>query len=133
MRRQRKRAAMLPFIPLPSSAAPGLPTTAGQGPEADGRAQDAHGRHIVRRRHHIHLLPHGHQHGRHAAEHRIGHVVGRSEEHTSELQSPCNLVCRLLLEKKKNTSPISSETVEPPQDPTAPSIAPLLTHPTTSP
>src|SRR2546426_4981850 len=32
-----------------------------------------------------------------------GAVVGmeRSEEHTSELQSPCNLVCRLLLEKKK--------------------------------
>src|SRR2546426_6445472 len=32
------------------------------------------------------------------------HVTGhraRSEEHTSELQSPCNLVCRLLLEKKK--------------------------------
>src|SRR2546426_9216123 len=29
-------------------------------------------------------------------------VVERSEEHTSELQSPCNLVCRLLLEKKKN-------------------------------
>src|SRR5256885_6572827 len=28
----------------------------------------------------------------------------RSEEHTSELQSPCNLVCRLLLEKKKNVS-----------------------------
>src|SRR5256885_9326999 len=27
----------------------------------------------------------------------------RSEEHTSELQSPCNLVCRLLLEKKKET------------------------------
>src|SRR5256885_3805745 len=27
--------------------------------------------------------------------------IGRSEEHTSELQSPCNLVCRLLLEKKK--------------------------------
>src|SRR5205807_5518869 len=26
----------------------------------------------------------------------------RSEEHTSELQSPCNLVCRLLLEKKNN-------------------------------
>src|SRR5256885_16554551 len=30
-----------------------------------------------------------------------GPVPGRSEEHTSELQSPCNLVCRLLLEKKK--------------------------------
>src|SRR2546426_5209425 len=28
-------------------------------------------------------------------------VCLRSEEHTSELQSPCNLVCRLLLEKKK--------------------------------
>src|SRR2546426_3903747 len=28
----------------------------------------------------------------------------RSEEHTSELQSPCNLVCRLLLEKKKKKS-----------------------------
>src|SRR5256885_5746294 len=28
----------------------------------------------------------------------------RSEEHTSELQSPCNLVCRLLLEKKKELS-----------------------------
>src|SRR2546426_6563618 len=27
--------------------------------------------------------------------------IHRSEEHTSELQSPCNLVCRLLLEKKK--------------------------------
>src|SRR5256885_16141067 len=28
-------------------------------------------------------------------------AISRSEEHTSELQSPCNLVCRLLLEKKK--------------------------------
>src|SRR2546426_7271070 len=39
---------------------------------------------------------------------RAGIVLGlevRSEEHTSELQSPCNLVCRLLLEKKKNTRP----------------------------
>src|SRR5256885_13058436 len=35
-----------------------------------------------------------------------GHIFfkeRRSEEHTSELQSPCNLVCRLLLEKKKKT------------------------------
>src|SRR5256885_12086348 len=31
----------------------------------------------------------------------IPRSTGRSEEHTSELQSPCNLVCRLLLEKKK--------------------------------
>src|SRR5256885_12919477 len=40
------------------------------------------------------------------AEHQLlalaGGLHGRSEEHTSELQSPCNLVCRLLLEKKKN-------------------------------
>src|SRR5256885_10014040 len=32
----------------------------------------------------------------------------RSEEHTSELQSPCNLVCRLLLEKKNKTASRSS-------------------------
>src|SRR5256885_11575552 len=31
-------------------------------------------------------------------------VLPRSEEHTSELQSPCNLVCRLLLEKKHTNS-----------------------------
>src|SRR5256885_8313698 len=31
----------------------------------------------------------------------FGNRAPRSEEHTSELQSPCNLVCRLLLEKKK--------------------------------
>src|SRR5256885_10491628 len=43
----------------------------------------------------------------------------RSEEHTSELQSPCNLVCRLLLEKKKNhiahllRSKLSNNRVEP--------------------
>src|SRR2546426_3666076 len=31
----------------------------------------------------------------------VAQLANRSEEHTSELQSPCNLVCRLLLEKKK--------------------------------
>src|SRR2546426_8891374 len=36
------------------------------------------------------------EHHRRGAQHAV-----RSEEHTSELQSPCNLVCRLLLEKKK--------------------------------
>src|SRR5256885_9216901 len=35
---------------------------------------------------------------------RIEQQVSRSEEHTSELQSPCNLVCRLLLEKKTHTT-----------------------------
>src|SRR5256885_3027810 len=34
-----------------------------------------------------------------------GLSCSRSEEHTSELQSPCNLVCRLLLEKKNSTVP----------------------------
>src|SRR2546426_8601678 len=33
----------------------------------------------------------------------LAQLAGRSEEHTSELQSPCNLVCRLLLEKKKQS------------------------------
>src|SRR5256885_3216409 len=42
----------------------------------------------------------------------------RSEEHTSELQSPCNLVCRLLLEKKKRSVALAassaSDSVRPP-------------------
>src|SRR5256885_12135080 len=42
-----------------------------------------------------------------------GHVplVYRSEEHTSELQSPCNLVCRLLLEKKNKNKLTSQENI----------------------
>src|SRR5256885_7481354 len=58
-------------------------------------------------------------------------IFDRSEEHTSELQSPCNLVCRLLLEKKKKQrtllhpvrgphslgSPWSSSPSSPPQHP----------------
>src|SRR3989454_3085726 len=39
---------------------------------------------------------------------RVDPAARRSEEHTSELQSPCNLVCRLLLEKKKKTKTPSS-------------------------
>src|ERR1035438_10824966 len=45
-----------------------------------------------------------------------GDAVDRSEEHTSELQSLRHLVCRLLLEKKNNTTP---------------SLEPLLSEPTT--
>src|SRR5256885_5234802 len=37
----------------------------------------------------------------------------RSEEHTSELQSPCNLVCRLLLEKKKEENIIFVQSEQP--------------------
>src|SRR5215467_16377022 len=40
----------------------------------------------------------------HRCDRRRNQVQRRSEEHTSELQSPCNLVCRLLLEKKKKKS-----------------------------
>src|SRR5256885_11206257 len=39
----------------------------------------------------------------------------RSEEHTSELQSPCNLVCRLLLEKKKRASEPSRQCADAPE------------------
>src|SRR5256885_8690593 len=42
--------------------------------------------------------------------------VGRSEEHTSELQSPCNLVCRLLLEKKKKNLTMSKSSLHDSQD-----------------
>src|SRR5688500_19690508 len=38
---------------------------------------------------------------------RLKDLSERSEEHTSELQSPCNLVCRLLLEKKKMNTALS--------------------------
>src|SRR5688500_19959022 len=40
----------------------------------------------------------------------IASVQNRSEEHTSELQSPCNLVCRLLLEKKNSNCTEDSST-----------------------
>src|SRR5256885_10752199 len=61
------------------------------------------GRH--RRRHHTRLPADARAPGRGQDHERgaRGGARGRSEEHTSELQSPCNLVCRLLLEKKNNT------------------------------
>src|SRR5256885_6544499 len=46
------------------------------------------------------LIPGGYT-GRRARGKDAEGAAARSEEHTSELQSPCNLVCRLLLEKKK--------------------------------
>src|SRR5258708_33033105 len=45
----------------------------------------------------------GAMHLAHAATHEFALLRGRSEEHTSELQSPDHLVCRLLLEKKKDS------------------------------
>src|SRR5258708_22084579 len=55
-------------------------------------------------------------------------IAARSEEHTSEPQSPDHLVCRLLLEKKKNTTkkpyPSPSSPSQPPE-PVLPRHAPL--------
>src|SRR5256885_12851517 len=51
--------------------------------------------------------------GRHFEVHRVRKADRqRSEEHTSELQSPCNLVCRLLLEKKKNTESMNPRSLQ---------------------
>src|SRR5205807_10188905 len=67
---------------------------------APGRAR---GSIRLARRHREHVVPGAA--GRHAAVVAVRRDAQRrqerSEEHTSELQSPCNLVCRLLLEKKK--------------------------------
>src|SRR2546426_5456034 len=65
---------------------------------------------------------------------RIRREPDRSEEHTSELQSPCNLVCRLLLEKKKNDAtactryarPIAVCSAPPPSARRAPPTLPSL-------
>src|SRR2546426_2333419 len=59
------------------------------------------------------LPPRRHEGRNNPLAHGMGAAAIRSEEHTSELQSPCNLVCRLLLEKKKNINEMS--------------IAPMLT------
>src|SRR5256885_8696379 len=59
----------------------------------------------LQRQHRIGPVLRDHDQVREGVEHGLGidPLQGdRSEEHTSELQSPCNLVCRLLLEKKKD-------------------------------
>src|SRR5256885_11474996 len=55
----------------------------------------------------------------------------RSEEHTSELQSPCNLVCRLLLEKKKNNRSNDAYPIIHPRSPHLTSTR-FLPHPSTT-
>src|SRR5256885_12791666 len=72
--------------------------------------RERHQEHQRPRQRHARELVHMGAERRHAVdlERLEGHHGGRSEEHTSELQSPCNLVCRLLLEKKKHTSCLSS-------------------------
>src|SRR2546426_5995300 len=92
MIRRPPRSTLFPYTTLfrsVSFAAARIDSLGGVGIEGDG--SDGERRHEIRA-----SLP-----GRP----RVGALPDRSEEHTSELQSPCNLVCRLLLEKKKkNTS-----------------------------
>src|SRR5256885_7387186 len=92
MIRRPPRSTLFPYTTLFRSAATGAPKRAGargrRGPSAPGVLDRCAGQ----------------------CGHRgPGPVHGRSEEHTSELQSPCNLVCRLLLEKKKNIIKIRYE------------------------
>src|SRR5256885_9002588 len=94
------RQRMSTLAPCPSRL-PSLGRDMGAGSVANSRRMAAasssmpctSGRHFFQR---------GRWHGRQPVRHQLhGNGLGRSEEHTSELQSPCNLVCRLLLEKKK--------------------------------
>src|SRR2546426_4934801 len=88
MIRRPPRSTLFPYTTLFRSEFPGCHETIAQ---SCGRAVAAMGRPGpgVRRR----RAPFAGEH------------CPRSEEHTSELQSPCNLVCRLLLEKKKSPTP----------------------------
>src|SRR5256885_6428192 len=89
MIRRPPRSTLFPYTTLFRSLLEELALAADVAAVALGRHVLAHGLH---RRARDHL----------GADRRLdGHLVLRSEEHTSELQSPCNLVCRLLLEKKK--------------------------------
>src|SRR5256885_4386257 len=85
MIRRPPRSTLFPYTTLFRSA---------PEPEIAARTGRRPARQCTRR--HGRFSAHGHR--RHLHRRSVG---GRSEEHTSELQSPCNLVCRLLLEKKK--------------------------------
>src|SRR5256885_11915543 len=66
-----------------------------QAAQAEGQQQRIPQRPALQQRQPVPAVQHGEQPALEA----LG-AVQRSEEHTSELQSPCNLVCRLLLEQK---------------------------------
>src|SRR2546426_6888395 len=85
MIRRPPRSTLFPYTTLFRSHAPARGRGAMETP--CGQARRREGRHRRRK-----------------AEASLRRARGRSEEHTSELQSPCNLVCRLLLEKKKNNT-----------------------------
>src|SRR5258708_27444670 len=93
MIRRPPRSTLFPYTTLFRS---GSATSAGRAPrQGRRRGRQPPGHHAARRQ----LSGAGALHGVQA--------VDRSEEHTSELQSPDHLVCRLLLEKKKHEEPTS--------------------------
>src|SRR2546426_4756105 len=72
-----------------------------RGAGGEGSAAGGAGRAEAARRRGAAAIWRGESEGARVAQGQTGRSEARSEEHTSELQSPCNLVCRLLLEKKK--------------------------------
>src|SRR2546430_4756718 len=99
MIRRPPRSTLFPYTPLfrSGSVLPFLESA---------RIRFRHALHrISRRSEHRHALPRGRSHRQRSQQPQ----EKRSEEHTSELQSQSNLVCRLLLEKKKkNDTPLHS-------------------------
>src|SRR5256885_9089472 len=91
MIRRPPRSTLFPYTTLFRSRRGRRPRRGYLGSAADG----LHGAALVRLA--------GHRFPRDAGIHERRNPL-RSEEHTSELQSPCNLVCRLLLEKKKTNN-----------------------------
>src|SRR2546426_9290403 len=92
MIRRPPRSTLFPYTTLFRSRRPARRPARGCAPPAGARARARSA-------------------GRRVAHDEVGAEIARSEEHTSELQSPCNLVCRLLLEKKKkqNTTKASKD------------------------
>src|SRR2546430_9118236 len=90
MIRRPPRSTLFPYTTLFRSRGGRVGRPAHQGPAATGAATAGHPPAVGRERH---VLPYGPG--------RAGRHGQRSEEHTSELQSQSNIVCRLLLEKKK--------------------------------
>src|SRR2546426_3860214 len=91
MIRRPPRSTLFPYTTL-------FRSPQAQGVPGEGRDHDQHVREPARHRDPHHRAPPA------AGRNRGDAHEARSEEHTSELQSPCNLVCRLLLEKKKKTT-----------------------------
>src|SRR5256885_11915450 len=99
MMRRPPSSTLFPYPPLSRSGAEGVCLVHRLRPpqvEALQRAGEGEGDQETEKREHRRL-----ERADGLRRRRAGAREHRSEEHTSELQSPCNLVCRLLLEKKK--------------------------------